>query len=101
MKVSLTQELINLDSKQAALTLAAARTKRIVGQVAQDSLGDVENDVSDLLLRCNAGQIDITWQAKMGLIEDVNSILAKKRKALQAHDQEEKYLMSGAEPTPK
>ena len=98
MKVLLTRELRNLNSQHAALTLASARTKRIVGKVANLSLQELGRYVSDLLMRCDVGHLDITWQAKIDKVRKVDAVLVDKRKALKEHDRTRDYLMSGSNP---
>jgi hypothetical protein len=77
--------------------LAAARTKRIVGKVANLSLTELGHYVSNLLMRCDVGYLDITWQAKLDKVKKVNAAFVGKSKALKEHARERNYLMNATE----
>ncbi len=77
-----------LESHATAIGQARNEAKRVVGEIAIDSLRDVEQTFENIVLRGDVGIIDVAWALKEEKTQQINSRVGNQRRDLKSLDSE-------------
>lgn len=82
-RAALDAERANVERQEQELIAQEARTNRMLGEVAYDSVLEVRDRFGELSLRANLGIIDVAWREKEDLTDMIESLYDDQRQRLQ------------------
>lgn len=93
IKAKLLQEQASLEQHAQAIQSARADAKRVVGEIAIDSLRGVEEDFRNIVLRGDVGIIDVAWSLKEAKTHQISRRVNEQRRELAILDNEYQGIM--------
>ncbi len=68
--------------------------QRVVGQVAVESLAEVQNQFRDIVLRADVGIVDVAWAEKEATTREITDNVSAQRRELERFDAEFREVLS-------
>ena len=93
MRRDLKQGLERLQNQSAALSLAEAKTRELVDELAIDALAELKVYLTELMVRTEVSQLDILWEEKVKRVNEIDNLLGEQLRAVQAVESNFKHLL--------
>lgn len=83
-----------LQENETWLNREKTSARAVVGQVAVDSMMQVEKKFDNILLRADVGIVDVAWAEKDSTTQEITSKVSEQRRELETFDREYREVLS-------